>query len=281
MELEDLIIDEELESLIPPLTIEEFNQLEQNILEADEVRDPIIVWADHNIIIDGHNRYRILLEHPMIPYQIREMPFLSKEDVIVWMTANQLGRRNLSEVQRAILIGKAYEARKNQHPIARGENGRFVHTRQSADSRKELAQEYGVAIAEVERSGRYVRGLKEIENVLPGTTRRIQTGELEVTKKDVMALTKMEGNEKQQAIQDIANGKRIQKTEEQVTPQAEYDVSDFRSELHRKAETLDKSLELSCILTHREMLDSEEGKDALREALLEMTEVLKKYFAYC
>ena len=61
----------------------------------------------------------------------------------------------------------------------------------------------------------------------------------------------------------------------------EYNIDDFRSELHRKVDTLDKSLELTCILTHKDMLDNEEGKETLRETLLDMTAVLKKYFEMC
>lgn len=44
---------------------------------------------------------------------------------------------------------------------------------------------------------------------------------------------------------------------------------------------MDKSLELTVILTHKEMLETEDGKDALRDALLQMTEVIKKYLELC
>jgi hypothetical protein len=46
----------ELEILIPPLTSEEFKQLERNILE-EGIRDPLVTW--NGILVDGHNRYRI------------------------------------------------------------------------------------------------------------------------------------------------------------------------------------------------------------------------------
>lgn len=284
MDLDELIVDEEFQSIIPPLAPEEFNQLEQNIIEEDEVRDPIIVWQDHNIIVDGHNRYKVLLEHPSIPFRVMEKPFESREDVIVWMCSNQLGRRNLNENQRTILLGQAYEIRKAQRYKPRDEKGRFALSQQSADIRSSLADEYNVSVAEVERSGRYVRGLNEVEAVFPGTTRKITAGELEVTKKDVMSLTTMEGEEKQQAIRDIAAGRRIKPSESPSAPteeKAEYTVEDFRSELMRKVSGLDKALELTCVLTHKDCLDTEEGKDALRDVLLEMTEVIKKYFEMC
>ena len=286
MEIGDLIIDEELHNLIPPLTVEEYNQLEQNIVEDGEVRDPIIVWEGTNIIVDGHNRYSILMDHPDIPYKIAEKPFESREDVIAWMCANQLGRRNITEVQRTILLGKAYEAKKVSYSqkVVRDEHGLFVGSGE-AGPKEQIANKYNVSTQEVERSGRYVRGLNEIEAKFPGTTKKIQTGDLEVVKKDVMAITTLDGEDKEEAIQDIVSGKRIKRNivepEKKEEPRASYTIEDFHSELVRKVQGMDKSLELTCVLTHKSCLESEEGKEALRDALLKLTEVVKKYFAMC
>ena len=51
-----LEIKEEFKKLIPPLTSEEFKQLEQNCL-AEGIREAILTW--NGFIIDGHNRYEI------------------------------------------------------------------------------------------------------------------------------------------------------------------------------------------------------------------------------
>jgi len=84
---------QELESLIPPLSNEEFKQLERNILE-EGIRDPLITW--NGILIDGHNRYRIAQEHD-INYETLEKEFGNLNDVKIWMVNNQLGRRNLQD----------------------------------------------------------------------------------------------------------------------------------------------------------------------------------------
>ena len=54
--LEQLKIDPEFEKVIPPLTKDEYHQLEENILDDGRIMMPIAVWGD--IIVDGHNRYR-------------------------------------------------------------------------------------------------------------------------------------------------------------------------------------------------------------------------------
>ena len=54
----NLKIDPEFQSQIPPLTDDEFKQLEENILKEGKLISPLIVWG--NTLVDGHNRYAIL-----------------------------------------------------------------------------------------------------------------------------------------------------------------------------------------------------------------------------
>ena len=54
----NLKIDPEFQNQIPPLTDDEFKQLEENILKEGKLLSPLIVWG--NTLIDGHNRYAIL-----------------------------------------------------------------------------------------------------------------------------------------------------------------------------------------------------------------------------
>ena len=90
---------QELESLIPPLSNEEFKQLERNILE-EGIREPLITW--NGILIDGHNRYKIAQVHD-INFETIEKEFENINRVKEWMIHNQFGRRNLSNYQRSVL----------------------------------------------------------------------------------------------------------------------------------------------------------------------------------
>ena len=53
----NLKIDPEFQSQIPPLTDDEYKQLEENILKEGKLISPLIVW--NNTLVDGHNRYAI------------------------------------------------------------------------------------------------------------------------------------------------------------------------------------------------------------------------------
>ena len=100
-----ITIDKEFESLIPPLSAEEFQQLEANCLR-DGIRDALIVWEQdgNDILIDGHNRFRIVGKHPTIQFNIKRMQFADRDEAIAWIADNQLGRRNLHVLDREALM---------------------------------------------------------------------------------------------------------------------------------------------------------------------------------
>ena len=103
-----IIIDNELKTLIPPLTSEEYRQLEENCVKAG-IRDALIVWPQddgNSILIDGHNRFEISANHDGIPFETKNMYFSDKDAAKRWIIENQFGRRNLSAYDRSILALK-------------------------------------------------------------------------------------------------------------------------------------------------------------------------------
>ena len=115
-----LQIDKEFKALIQPLPATEYEQLEKNII-SDGCRNPIITW--NGVIIDGHNRYDICHRNN-IAFETLEKSFECREDVIAWICANQLGRRNIAEETRKFLIGVQYENEKivAKHRNPKGKN---------------------------------------------------------------------------------------------------------------------------------------------------------------
>jgi len=101
-----LRIEPEFKNLIPPLSADEFDQLEQNIIAEGGCRETIKTWRGY--IIDGHNRYEICGKHGL-PFKVQKIPLVSKTDVKVWIADNQLGRRNLSKAMRIEIAHKKAE----------------------------------------------------------------------------------------------------------------------------------------------------------------------------
>ena len=68
-----------------------------------EIRDPLVIW--NGTILDGHNRYRIYKKHPGLRFQTRDVKLSDRNEAIIWICKNQLGRRNLTLEQRRYVIG--------------------------------------------------------------------------------------------------------------------------------------------------------------------------------
>jgi len=136
-------IKEEFKKLIPPLTTEEFKQLEDNCL-AEGIREKIITW--NGFIIDGHNRFEIS-ERWNLDYQTESKHFANEEAVKEWMILNQFGRRNLSNYQRSVLaleledVFKAKAKENKAEKVAHFRNtGEVLSTSTEPDTRKELSK---------------------------------------------------------------------------------------------------------------------------------------------
>lgn len=84
-------IDQEFKSLIPPLSTDEYSQLEQNLIN-DGIRDPLVLW--NNTLIDGHNRYEIAQKYNL-DFETIDKDFEDRDGAKLWIISNQLGRRNL------------------------------------------------------------------------------------------------------------------------------------------------------------------------------------------
>ena len=184
----DLKIDQEFASRIPPLTDDEFRQLEDNILADGVVINPIIVW--NGVIVDGHNRFRILGKHPHVKYTVHEKSFDDRFSALAWICKNQLGRRNLTPEQKKYLIGKQYEAeklgrggdRKSESAKSKRQNVPLISDHRSS---ARIAQENGVNEKYVRRAEHFAKAVDIADEIEPGILSDILSGNVKATAKDV------------------------------------------------------------------------------------------------
>lgn len=179
--LYDLSVDPEFRDLIPPLNEEELKLLEESLV-ADGCESPLIVW--NGAIIDGHNRYAICRKHD-IPFSIQEKHFDSREEVMLWMLRNQLGRRNLNSYQRSELALRTEPllreaAKKKQATSTGGHAPQLLETSRKAEKRihtdKELASLAGVSDNTIRKARRIVRDADD------AVKRELRQGKLTVNK---------------------------------------------------------------------------------------------------
>ena len=141
-----MTIDGEFQKLIPPLTDDEYRQLEENCIK-EGIREAILVWdrGDDLVIVDGHNRYQIARKNGL-KWNHKVMNFESREAVKEWIIKNQFGRRNLSAYDRSILALKlkpliAEKAKEKEHE----RKTTCQKSDKSYDTKKELAKVAGVS----------------------------------------------------------------------------------------------------------------------------------------
>ena len=210
MKLTALKIDPEFQGKIPPLTFEELEQLEKNIVNDGKVINPIIIWK--GLVVDGHNRYAILQKHPDIPYTVHEKEFADRFEAIIWICKNQLGRRNLSPEQKRYLLGQRYDAEKLSHGGKRGNQYTNLATDNSCQlpnangeiyTRKMLALEAKVSEGSVENAYHYAKGVDAAENAVPGSKQKILSGEVKVSAKQIAALARIPPEERPALVEKI------------------------------------------------------------------------------
>ena len=213
----NLKIDPEFQSQIPPLTDDEFKQLEENILKEGKLISPLIVW--NNTLVDGHNRYAILQKHPEIYFSTMPLPFESREEVLAWICKNQLGRRNLTPEQKKFLIGKQYSV-EHRKPGGNGNNQYTATTQEAvqeelcqidtipptsaeASIRKQIAERNNVSESYVARSEKFMRGVEIMEQMIPGMQEKILSGQFKVRDADMHRLARADFPNRKQIVHEI------------------------------------------------------------------------------
>lgn len=210
-----LRIDPEFESKIPPLTEEEYQLLEENILQDGVVLNPLIVWNSY--IVDGHNRFRIIQAHPEIKYTVFEKEFPDRYAAIAWICCNQLGRRNLTPQQKKYLIGQRYEAEKlttnfngNRFTLADesrcSQNGNTYKTERTCER---IARENNISKNTVLRAESFAKGVDAADQVEPGIRHEILSGTIKPTDTDIAAIAKAAPEERPALVEQLRQPKRM------------------------------------------------------------------------
>lgn len=228
-----LEIKEEFKKLIPPLTSEEFNQLEQNCL-AEGIREAILTW--NGFIIDGHNRFEIANKWNL-DFQTKSKHFKDEEDVIEWMILNQLGRRNITKEQKDYLIGKRYENEKQKQGRPEQKENKMFPLKTA----EKIAEEVGISHMQVKRNEEFAKGVDKLSEELK---QQVLQGKSELNKSDVQIIAKAEPTFVAQTEADIiAKAKEIK----------ERKAEEYKQKIVQRVET--KVNENPISFEEREMLD--------------------------
>lgn len=174
-----MTIDEEFQKLIPPLTDDEYRQLEENCIK-EGIREAIIVWdrGDDLVIVDGHNRYKIAREHGL-KWSHKVLPFKDRETVKAWIRYNQLGRRNLDKWQKFDVYQALEKAIKKEAEGRMLAGKKSDPTQKSAEGKKGETRDKMAALIGVSHDT-YNKMKKIDSEATPQVKEAVRKGELSV-----------------------------------------------------------------------------------------------------
>ena len=220
MDTSVLKVDPDFQAQIPPLTEEEFAQLRENILADGQVYEPIIAW--NGTILDGYHRWSIIQENWDVlkgRYSILNLDFPNRWAAFDWMYRKQFGRRNLSEEQRAYMIGRMYDARKlsaggqvgNSNAQKRCGHGDHMDLPSERPIRTEeqIAAELGIGSRTVRRAAEFARGVDALKAVSPEAAAMILADQRDLPWEDVRAIPKLEPDAIEALADSIVSGAPI------------------------------------------------------------------------
>ena len=229
IDIKDLTVDKEFEDLLPVLSPEELEKLENSILQYGML-DPIKIWQEPDtgewIIIDGHNRYNILKKHKIDWHYWQDYKIMgeleTREDVKQWMLEQQLGRRNLSETERYEIVQKFKSIFQKKAKENQSLGGKGIPNLVKVNVQEEMAKSVGVS------KGTYSKLDKVMKSDNEEVKQKLREKKISVDK----------------AYREIKNQKPTEK--ESITP--EQKIIEFDNRMNE----IDK--EISSLRTERELL---------------------------
>lgn len=169
-----LKIRKEFKELIPALSSEEYQQLEDNCIK-DGIRDKIIIWDGY--IVDGHNRYEIANKHNL-KFQTEEIAFEDEDAVKVFVINLQLGRRNLVEFVKIELMQKRKEILLKVGKESQGQRNDILSINDKKlephNTRKQLSKELKIS------SGKLAQAEIVIKKASPQVKEKLRAGEISI-----------------------------------------------------------------------------------------------------
>jgi methylase of polypeptide subunit release factors len=198
-----LRIDETIRRVLMPLREDERALLEQSVL-AEGIRDPLVVWRrdDELILLDGHHRYQLAQKHGL-SFNIVEMEFDDESEAVQWVLHNQLARRNLTDEQRTLVLGRLY----NQMKLAQGRppksKKKFAPFSGSNATSRYVASLHGVSYRTVWNAAEFAKVVDALAEIEPEAAARVVAGELPDAK---TALRKVEPELLPKVAERIARG---------------------------------------------------------------------------
>jgi hypothetical protein len=221
----DIIVDPEFQSLIAPLSADEFALLQSQIL-SQGCLSPLVVWKTEDgqkILLDGHNRLEICTKHHR-HFQTRNVNFPNRDKARLFILEHQAGRRNLTDDQRAIIWNDIREQRSKiamQERAVTAANERH-NPNQCSEVKTDPKQRTRATVAKEARlPENKLKQAQKLKKYQPELYRQVLAGE--ITLRDTTPLLKTTKNDLRQRYSEKEFYNRVGRTLQNLYKHAHLD----------------------------------------------------------
>ena len=225
-----IVIDFEFQHLLPPLHQGGKEELESLIKAAGKARDPLIVWDETGILVDGHHRYEICTRLNL-PFSVDRISFANRQAATAFAQRQQFGRRNQEANWLAYQRGSRYVEEKQAQGAPIGNNNRAIQ--RGNESQKHcpfektsevIAKESGVGARTVKNDAKFAQAVDVLVEAGAPKQRVMEQPKAAVVK--AAALPETQRVAVAQALQVEKKIKKAERKVREVQEQAAADSAD-------------------------------------------------------
>jgi hypothetical protein len=194
-----LKVEPAFQRLIPLQSLGEYRALEQSI-QVEGCRDPLTVWKDRGVLLDGHTRRELCIAHKL-KVKVREVELADEKAAVAFILQVQRQRRNLTREAMSYFRGAEYNAIKRKRGGRRAK-GLTVPLPSAA---RRLAVQYGVSEKTIKRDGVFARAIDQIvaEYGDPEVQRKLLSADVKLTQGLAMKLLRTPAGERKDFVRRL------------------------------------------------------------------------------
>ena len=216
-----LKVNPKFQRLIPLQSRGEYLALGESI-KAEGCRDPLLVWKGHGVVLDGHTRRDLCIEHGK-KVKVREIELPDENAATQFILRIQRERRNLTREAMSYFRGTDYNAVKQSHGGSRRGRKPKGQSDPLNSTAQQLAEKYGVSEMTVKRDAVFAKVIDKLVDEVgdPESRRKLLGADVKLTHGLARFLYKMPPEERKAAVSQLIEQGELPRAKKEGRPKAQ------------------------------------------------------------
>lgn len=198
MSVAEYRIDPQFQSIFDQQSPEQESILEDKI-KREGFLEPITVWDEKGILLDGHMRVRVCTRLGVTP-TVQRMSFPNRNLARLWAIQHQRCRRSLSAEREKYFMGEAYNIMVAEGLVAAKRGESLVDV---------IAERYEVDPKTVQRNAAFAKQLDKVAEAAGQEVKQL-VFEQKITPKQIKEVAKLDEERQREVVQAVAKGAEVE-----------------------------------------------------------------------